>query len=155
RWNARWIWAEPPPLPASPFEPNPRPPAETRNRFCYLRRAFHLAAVPDRAVARVTADSRFILYVNGREAARGPARSVPQRLSYIEVDLGPHLRPGANAIAALVRFYGLPTPWWLPAPPSFQLGYGSFAFEAPAIGIASDSSWKGLAAAYKSDVAAW
>ena len=59
---------------------------------------------------------------------------------------------GRNAIAALARFYGLPGPWWRPAPPSFLIGFGSFAFESPAIGVSSDSSWKGRAAPYRQDV---
>ncbi len=123
-----------------------------RNRFCYLRRRFRLDSLAKRVPARVTADSRFLLYVNGKEVARGPARSIPERLAYIELDLAPHLKTGDNAIAALVRFYGTPIPWWQPARPSLQLGYGSFAFEAPEIEIVSDASWKGRAAPYLQDV---
>ncbi len=152
RWQARWIWAESPAEIANPFAVRNAPPKAARNRFCYLRREFNLAAVPIQAPARVTADSRFILYVNGVEAARGPARSAPERLSYIEVDLAPYLRAGDNVIAALVRFYGRPVPWWQAARPSLQLGYGSFAFEAPAIAIVSDASWRGRIAPYLPEV---
>ena len=151
-WNANWIWSEEPPRVSSPVASAAVPPKELRNRFCYLRRSFELDAVPESAPARVTADSRFILYVNGAEVARGPARSIPERLAYCEVDLAPHLRPGKNVLAALVRFYGAPMPWWRPAPASLQLGYGSFAFEAPAIAISSDASWKGHRAPYRQDV---
>ena len=55
-------------------------------------------------------------------------------------------------LAALVRFYGVPMPWWRPAPASLQLGYGSFAFEAPAIAIVSDANWKGNGAPYRQEV---
>jgi alpha-L-rhamnosidase len=151
-WRACWIWAESPVPIVSPFAAGHRPPRETWNRFCYLRRSFHLDTVPDRAAARVTADSRFILYVNGAEVARGPARSMPERLAYAEIDLSSWLRAGTNVLAALVRFYGAAVPWWQPARPSYQLGYGSFAFESPAIGIVSDASWKGRAAPYQPDV---
>jgi alpha-L-rhamnosidase len=153
-WSARWIWAAPPPRPHFPFQPGWIPPRETWNRFCYLRRTFDLADLPASVPARVTADSRFVLYVNGVEVARGPARSTPARLAWNEFDLAPHVTHGRNVIAALVRFYGTPVPWWLPAPPSFQLGFGSFAFESPALGIISDASWKGRAAPYRQDVAA-
>jgi len=152
-WNARWIWASAPPLRVSPIAPVSLPPPESRNRFCYLRRAIEIDRAPGSAPARVTADSRYVLYVNGREIARGPARSIPARLAWTEIDLAPWLRAGRNSIAALVRFYGLPIPWWIPAPPSLQLGFGSFAFESPAIGLASDASWKGLDAPYRADVA--
>ncbi|HEY6394559.1 MAG TPA: hypothetical protein VIX12_04010 [Candidatus Binataceae bacterium] len=56
-------------------------------------------------------------------------------------------------IAALVRFYGFPIPWWRPARPSYQLGFGSFAFESPVLQIASDATWKGSAAPYRQKVA--
>jgi hypothetical protein len=151
-WNARWIWASPAPSPVSPIAPAGIPPRETWNRFCYLRRTVNLASLPASVPARVTADSRFVLFVNGVEISRGPARSVPERLAWTEIDLAPFLRIGRNAIAALARFYGLPGPWWRPAPPSFLIGFGSFAFESPAIGVSSDASWKGRAAPYRQDV---
>jgi alpha-L-rhamnosidase len=151
-WDARWIWAGPAPLPVSPIGAANIPPKETWNRFCYLRRTIQLDAIPATVPARVTADSRFVLFVNGVEVARGPARSIPERLAWTEVDLAPYLRAGRNAIATLVRFYGVPGPWWRPAAPSFLLGFGSFAFESPAIGVISDASWKGRAAPYRQDV---
>jgi alpha-L-rhamnosidase len=151
-WNARWIWSDAPPRVATPIGAAAIPPAELHNRFCYLRRSFRIDHVPASVPARVTADSRFFLYVNGAEVARGPARSVPERLAWCEVDLAPHLRPGVNAIAALVRFYGSPGPWWRPAAANLQLGFGSFAFEAPAIAIASDDSWKGHGTPYQREV---
>jgi len=152
-WNANWIWPEAPPRVSSPVASAAAVPKELWNRFCYLRRSFDLGPVPASVRARITADSRFILYVNGVEVARGPARSIPERLAYVEVDLRPYLRRGKNALAALIRFYGAPMPWWRPATASLQLGYGSFAFEAPAIAIASDASWKGRRAPYRQDVA--
>jgi alpha-L-rhamnosidase len=151
-WSANWIWSEAPPRISSSVASAAVPPKELWNRFCYLRRSFDVDVVPSSALARVTADSRFILYLNGVEVARGPARSIPERLGYCEVDLAPHLLRGKNALAALVRFYGAPMPWWRPAPASWQLGYGSFAFESPAIAVSSDASWKGRRAPYRQDV---
>jgi alpha-L-rhamnosidase len=151
-WNARWIWASPIPTARAGLAPAGIPRRDTWNRFCYLRRALDLESVPHSVAARVTADSRFVLYVNGAEVARGPARSMPERLAWTDVDLAPHLRKGRNAIAALVRFYGAPGPWWLPAAPSYHVGLGSFAFEAPTIGIATDASWKGHPAPYQREV---
>jgi alpha-L-rhamnosidase len=151
-WDARWIWAGPAPLPVSPIGAAGIPPKETWNRFCYLRRTLQLDSIPASVPARVTADSRFVLFVNGVEVARGPSRSIPERLAWTEIDLAPYLRAGRNAIAALVRFYGVPGPWWRPAAASFLLGFGSFAFESPAIGVTSDATWKGRAAPYRQDV---
>ncbi|HLI80893.1 MAG TPA: alpha-L-rhamnosidase C-terminal domain-containing protein [Candidatus Binataceae bacterium] len=151
-WNANWIWSELPPRGLPALAPAATVPKELWNRFCYLRRSFDLDKVPASAPARVTADSRFILYVNGVEVARGPTRSIPERLAWSEVDLAPYLRREKNALAALVRFYGAPMPWWRPAPVSFQLGVGSFAFEAPALAISSDASWKSYRAPYLQNV---
>src|SRR5947209_7862690 len=151
-WQGRWIWSSeqvPPPLPM-PFDIGaPQPP--TWNRFCYLRRSFDVSELPATCPARVTADSRYVLYLNGVEVSRGPARSAPPRLCFDEVDLAPHLREGENVLAAVVRFYGRPVPWWRPFGRSGQLGYGSFCFEAPTVGVVSDSSWRGRTAPYAQD----
>ncbi len=85
-----------------------------------------------------------MLWVNGTEVSRGPVRSNPRLLTYDPVDLSPHLRAGENVVAILARFYGHPTPWWMPAPVTYSLGAGSTAFEAM-IGdewIVSDASWR-------------
>lgn len=151
-WRARWIWGAAPEGDPSTLLATTVAPAETWNRFFYLRRGVELAAAPATAPCRVTADSRFVLFVNGSEVARGPARSVPERLSWLEVDLGPHLREGANVVAALVRFYGRSMAWWRPARPSFHLGYGGLLLEAPAIGLVTDASWRALPAPYRQRV---
>jgi hypothetical protein len=133
-WSAKWIWtALPSQLP-------------TGNHVGFLRRRFWLDAVPESVPSRVTADSRFVLSVNGAEVSRGPARNVPERQAFHEVDLAPSLRPGWNVVAAVVRHYGAPTGWWRPPAPFGEIGHGGFAFEAPAIGVASDSAWRALSA---------
>ena len=150
-WQAKWIWSEAFQTPA-PLTVERIPPPDTWNRFCYLRRTFDVDDVPRSVPARVTADSRFILYVNGREVARGPARAVPERIAYEEVDLAPHLQRGHNVVAALARFYGHPNPVWRPAVASHQLGFGSFALEAPAIRLLTDETWKARRAPFEQDV---
>jgi alpha-L-rhamnosidase len=40
-----------------------------------FRKSFYLGSVPERAPARITADSRYLLYLNGCEVFRGPIRS--------------------------------------------------------------------------------
>jgi len=56
------------------------PPAGTWNRFVLLRR-------------------RLVLQVNSTEVARGPARSLPERLAWEEVDLAPHLRHWSEPVS--------------------------------------------------------
>ena len=131
-WSARWIWTAPP------------SDLWGRNHVGYLRRRVWLDAVPAEVPARVTADSRFALWVNGAEVSRGPVRNVPERQAFHELDLSTRLRPGWNVIAAMVRHYSAPTGSWRPPAPFGEVGYGSFAFEAPAVGVVSDASWRAL-----------
>jgi hypothetical protein len=86
-----------------------------RPRLRRFRRKFDATAV-DRIPARVCADSRYVLWCNGREVANGPARVNPRRRRYDVVDLARHVEPGRNVPAALVCFYGAPTAWWMPGP---------------------------------------
>lgn len=50
----------------------------------------------------VSADNRFILYVNGQRVAEGPARGDLAHWRYETVDLRPYLKPGHNVVAAEV-----------------------------------------------------
>ena len=154
-WQGAFIWAGEPPGPVSLLTtPGTGIPREAWQRYCYLRKTITLQDMPSRALARVTAESRFILSVNGQEVTRGPSRSIPERLAYMEVDLAPYLRQGANTVAALVWYYGRATPWWIPAVVDFQLGLGMFIFEAPALELFSDASWKGRPAPYSTIIPA-
>jgi alpha-L-rhamnosidase len=74
RWAGRWIAPEArglDPL-TSGLHGGPRDGVFSRSLF---RRAFDLGEVPAHASAGLTADSRYVLWVNGREVGRGPARS--------------------------------------------------------------------------------
>lgn len=144
RWQARWIWA--------PTELSPAgelfgiPTLGTDEEHALLRRTFVLDRVPDAAEARVVADSRYILWVNGQEVSRGPVRGDPSKLHYDALDLAPLLRPGENTLAIHARYYAAATPWWLPARPAIGLGRrGAVAFELD-LGdgrwLGSDASWR-------------
>ncbi len=145
RWQGHWIW-----VPEDPVEPSfgfgggafdSRP--DSHGLF---RKTWQLAAVPARVPARITADSRYVLYVNGQEVSRGPARSQPRRMMYDLFDLSPYLRVGQNTLAVWVRYYGRPNSFYIPAVPNSGLGKtGALVFEADlgAAGwLVSDASWK-------------
>ena len=51
---------------------------------------------------RVSADNRYLLFVNGRRVAAGPARGDLQHWRYEVIDLGPYLKRGRNVVAAQV-----------------------------------------------------
>lgn len=75
------------------------------SRFAF-RKSLDLAAVPVSALVRVTADARYLLWVNGEFVGRGPARGFPWAQPYDDYDLTPFLRPGTNWIAAEVYQFG-------------------------------------------------
>ncbi len=152
RWRGHWIWTEGPGPMQMFAEMNPqelnRP--EAHGLF---RKTFSLARVPARVPARITADSRYILYVNGHEVTHGPLRGQPRRLHYDLFDLAPFLKVGENLLAVHVRYYGKANSFWMPAVPNGTLGKnGVMVFEcdlsAACYGDAgwllSDASWKCL-----------
>jgi hypothetical protein len=145
RWRARFVWCEAPRIEAGGSNLAVRWARPEPVTGCF-RRVLELEAAPERAPARVTADSRYVLYVNGVEASRGPVRANGRRLHYDLVDLAPHLRPGRNALAVLAVFFGRENPWWAPVPATHELGAGALLFEAR-LGnewLVSDASWRAL-----------
>ncbi len=108
-----------------------------------FRTTFDLQVLPAEASGRITADSRYVLWLNGNEVGRGPVRSQPYRQRYDSYDLLPYLAVGANAIAVLVTYYGRPMSFWQPAPASSNTD-AALVFEAQ-IGdqtLVSDDSWR-------------
>jgi hypothetical protein len=71
-----------------------------------FRRDFDLASVPAHAMVRVSADNRFILYVNGSRVGAGPARGDPAHWRCETYDLAPFLRAGHNHLGAMVWNWG-------------------------------------------------
>ena len=112
------------PQPASPFEPGPPPrlwparwiahPSASHSPVgvYHFRKTITFQAVPPRLRAMVSADNRYQLFVNGVRVSLGPARGDLPHWRYETVDLAPHLRPGANTIAAVTWYLGFDlSPW--------------------------------------------
>jgi len=76
----------------------------------HFRRTLTLPAVPATYIVRVSADNRFILYVNGHRAGDGPARGDLTHWRYERFDLAPLLQSGENLITATVWNFGLYAP---------------------------------------------
>ena len=145
RWRGHWIWVpEEPVTPGSPFPGEPKPPAKESHGL--FRKMVLLDAVPGCVPARITADSRYALFVNGTEVSRGPIRSQPRRMHYDLFDLAPFLQSGENVLAVYVKYYGIPKSFWQPAAPNMTLGKsGVLVFEADfgeAGWIVTDETWK-------------
>lgn len=76
----------------------------------HFRRFVTLAAVPAGYIVRVSADNRFVLYVNGKRAGDGPARGDLGHWRYERFDLAPYLHSGQNLITATVWNWGIFAP---------------------------------------------
>ena len=72
----------------------------------YFRREIALAQVPAHYWVHVSADNRYILHVNGKYVAEGPARGDLFHWRFETVDLAPFLRPGSNLLATVVWNFG-------------------------------------------------
>ena len=72
----------------------------------YFRREITLPSVSAHFWVHVSADNRFLLHVNGKYAAEGPARGDLFHWRFETIDLAPLLRPGQNVLAAIVWNFG-------------------------------------------------
>ena len=120
RWHGHWIWVpEEQIVVGNAFAPDTSQRPEAHGLF---RKNFTLDIVPASVPARITADSRYLLFVNGQEVFRGPIRSQPRRLYYDHFDLAPYLQAGENLIAVYVKYFGTPKSHWMPAVGQCHLG---------------------------------
>lgn len=126
KWNASWIWGG---EEASP-----------RNEWRCFRGSFDApASVEGPAMLHITADSRYVLFVNGEQVGRGPVRSWPKEQFYDSYDIYGQLRPGVrNTIAVLVLHFGVSNFYYL-------RGRGGLIAEIEAGGrtlAATDTAWR-------------
>ena len=122
-WKASWI-------------SHPTAPLRDPGVF-HFRRTLKLDAVPDRYPVRVSADNRFILFVNGQRVGDGPARGDLTHWRYERFDLAPLLHPGQNLITATVWNFGIY------APIAQMSDRSAFLLESEATGDASISTPQG------------
>lgn len=92
RWSARWIWIDGDP--------------HARDAFVHFATDLELDA-STAAELLISADTRYRLWINGREAGEGPPQSQPYHQYYDRLPVGDLLRPGRNRIAVLVAHSGI------------------------------------------------
>lgn len=95
-WHASWI--------THPTAPLREP------LVLHFRRVLTLSSVPSSYPVRVSADNRFILYVNGHRVGDGPARGDLAHWRYERFDLAPTLKAGSNLITSTVWNFGIYAP---------------------------------------------
>lgn len=99
RWTAKWIWIDEAPRRGRKTEGKGLP----RNFYLCARKTFDVPKELQSATLRITADARYVLFVNGRRVGNGPIRGWQHSWFYDTYDLMPHLNPGKrNAIGVLV-----------------------------------------------------
>jgi alpha-L-rhamnosidase len=96
KWTASWI--------THPTAPLREP------LVLHFRRSVQLASKPGRYIVHVSADNRFILYVNGHRVGDGPARGDLSHWRYETFDLSEYLVQGSNFVTATVWNYGIYAP---------------------------------------------
>ncbi|WP_263357557.1 alpha-L-rhamnosidase-related protein [Acidicapsa ligni] len=95
-WSAQWI--------SHPTAPLREP------ITLHFKKTLDIASAPAHYLVEVSADNRFVLYLNGERVGDGPARGDMTHWRYETFDLGPMLKPGANVIAATVWNFGTYAP---------------------------------------------
>ncbi|MFW6438269.1 MAG: alpha-L-rhamnosidase N-terminal domain-containing protein, partial [Armatimonadota bacterium] len=88
--SARWIWAD----------------EEYPNAYCYLRGSVEVAEVAMKATLRISADTSYAVWVNGRYLGRGPGPYVRETRPVDAYDVTDLLQPGANVICVLGHWWG-------------------------------------------------
>lgn len=120
------------------------------NRWYLFRRRFDLPAAATSAALQIFADSRYVLYVNGMQAGRGPGRATPAFARVDRHDVQPLLRAGPNVLAVLVHVYGVDTAWYETTRDYAQSMFGDGGLYVDAaircgehcVDVLSDSSWR-------------
>jgi hypothetical protein len=105
----------------------------------HFRKAFTLAAKPERFVVHVSADNRYRLFANGRSVSTGPAQSDLANWRFETVDLAPYLQAGNNVLAAVVWNGGVARPM---AQISHRTGFILQSDDPANKAVNTNSTWK-------------
>ena len=96
KFFAKWCWLR---------KQQSRP----QNVYMMFRRTVTLPTKPRAAIVRVSADARYVLYVNGERVHQGPARYFHNWTAYDTLDVADLLTSGTNTVCAIVHQFGCPT----------------------------------------------
>lgn len=145
QWEGKWIWKAP--IPTA---------KEGDHEIVYFRRTFDITAPEEcRFLARVSADSRYRLFLNGKSVSVGPCKGDRFTHYFETVDLSSYLVPGKNILAAQVLHYTVSEPFKMGTggPASvWRSNTGVFLFDSvitflngnATIRLHSDENWKVL-----------
>ena len=111
-----------------------------RNLTICARRAFSLSDKPTEAFLEISAENRYVLYINDERVGQGPARSWSHNKQYDRYEVSRYLRDDTNIIAVQTVRWGVGTGYSIAAPggliAQLTLGY------SPDPVLITDSTWK-------------
>ncbi|MEH7155824.1 family 78 glycoside hydrolase catalytic domain [Neobacillus drentensis] len=93
-WKANWIWD------LSGEHP--------RNQWTCFRRTFTITSEYESAILSISADTKYVVYLNGEQIGSGPVRGWTTEWYNDQYELN-RLKKGVNVIAVLVNHYGMGT----------------------------------------------
>ncbi|MHB1462156.1 MAG: family 78 glycoside hydrolase catalytic domain [Armatimonadota bacterium] len=122
--SAQWIWTD--------LDDG------SMNVIVCARKSFALDEAPQFANLDISADSRYVLYVNGERIANGPMRSWNHLKQYDSLEIAPWLKAGENTLAVMVTRYGVASGQYMDGPGGLiaQLNID----DQPV--LSTDASWK-------------
>ena len=92
-WKAKWIWIDR---------------EDPKNYYLYARKTFEASPKDvEKAEMKITADSKYVLFINGHFIGSGPIRGWPFEYYYDVYDIKPYLVEGRNVIAVIAQYYGI------------------------------------------------
>ncbi len=126
-WKAKWIWLD--------------EEKTSKNAWLCFNKKISLSEAPEKLVAKIAAENKYWLYINGECAVRegglkrGPS---PTGCYFDEIDIAEYLIKGENLISILVWYWGNEASY-----SSSDAGQGGLLFEAENenISVLSDNSW--------------
>lgn len=87
-WSSEWVHAD-----------------KKSTRLVYFRKEIFTESDADEACVRISADTRYKLYVNGKLAEAGPSKGDREVWFADTVDIRPYLKRGVNTLAVIVLRY--------------------------------------------------
>lgn len=129
-WKAKWIWVN-------------NNNEASRNIYVCARKNFEVPFDVETAELKITADARYVLFINGRRISNGPIRGWQHSWFYDVYDVKPYLNTGLiNTVSIIV---------WQPGETNFQypLGRGGLLAQLDMktrsgreITVSTDRDWK-------------
>jgi alpha-L-rhamnosidase len=116
---------------------------ETSQNFWFCaRKEFIVDESIAQAKLHITADSRYVVWVNGQRLGQGPIRSWHFAYHYDTYDISDLLYVGENVISVLVTHYGVGTFQYIPAPTGLLVQADITNADGDTQSVGTDYSWK-------------